>query len=214
MTPRHPPRALRDLTTPTRRRDPAGWGRGRGRMRAWGPCRRPRRLATRRPPPVTIPFRRVHVRGDDCATTTLLLQCDEQPDCQRTGQATAPRPAAPLGARPSASGSPAPATGQGAGQPSGCRAPHPAGAGRFLRRLRPIGSSPRRPGSRGPRDGPTRPVSRSIACRRNPRGEPASANPGRGTGPMWPRGSPERAAGRGAESGPRARSAVISLERR
>ena len=34
----------------------------------------------------------------------------------------------------------------GGAAPAGCRAPHPAGAGRFLRRVRPIGSPGPRPG--------------------------------------------------------------------
>ena len=79
--------------------------------------------------------------------------------------------------------------------------PAPSGGGTFPtsgpadRFVRP---APRIPGAAD--DAPTRPVSRSIACRRNPRGEPASAI--EGTGPMWPRVPPERAAGRGAGSGP------------
>jgi hypothetical protein len=97
MTPRHPPRALRDLTTPARRRGPAVLGPGRAVGCGRGVHAGGRGVSRRGgPPPVTIPFRRVHVRGDDCATTTLL-QCDERPDCQRTGRATASRPAAPLG---------------------------------------------------------------------------------------------------------------------
>ena len=173
-------------------------------MRAWGPCRRPRRLATRRPPPVTIPFRRVHVRGDDCATTTLL-QCDEQPDCQRTGQAAAPHPAAPLGARPSASGSPAPATGQGAGQPPRAAAPRTQ-RGRDVSYV--ASGRPVRPSGRADPAG--------VSIDRfgwDPRGEPAWGCRGWGTGPMWPRG-PE-----GLRAGSRVRAlrpdpAVSSLERR
>ena len=87
--------------------------------------------------------------------------------------------AAPLGARPIRVG--VARTGHwpgGGAAPAGCRAPHPAGAGRFLRQVRPIGSPARVPGFPGRGDdGPIRPVSRSIASRRNPRGEPASAIP-------------------------------------
>ncbi len=90
--------------------------------------------------PVTIPFQRVHVRGDDCATTTLL-KCDEQPNCQRAEQAAAMRLAGPLGARPIRTGVARTGHWPGGGAASGCRAPHPAGAGRFLRRVRPAGSS-------------------------------------------------------------------------
>src|SRR4051794_23377186 len=94
MTPRHPPPALMDLTTPTRRRDPSPPGRtGPVRpIRAWRPDRRPPASRDVRPSSVTIPRGpvlgdcpprpasvRVHVRGDDLCHYHL----DESPNCQR-----------------------------------------------------------------------------------------------------------------------------------
>ena len=51
MTPRHPPRALTDLTTPIGAPPPGKEGGVDAAGRVRGPGRRPRRLATRRPAP-------------------------------------------------------------------------------------------------------------------------------------------------------------------
>jgi hypothetical protein len=96
MTPRHPPRALRSLTTPIRP-PPGKLGTLPGAAapdlaRSASRLRGPRRHTTRRPPPVTMlvlgsarprgasqrlgPFLRVIPRSwRDCATTTLARLC-------------------------------------------------------------------------------------------------------------------------------------------
>ena len=134
-------------------------------------------------------------------------KCDEQPDCQRTGQATAPPVAAPLGARPIRVG--VARTGHWPGGGAALRLPRPApsGGGTF-----PTSGPADRFAATAPRisgaadDGPTRPVSRSIASVRNPRGEPASAIPvgdGADVASRSPRGLRAVARSRARGSGPR-----------
>jgi hypothetical protein len=139
MTPRHPPRALSDLTTPTGRRDPPKAGRcgrcGRGVLN-----RRPRASRDARPPSVTIPpgpasgsrpprpgSVRVHVRGDDlCHYHTWL--CDETPNCQRARATPARRLPGPFRPALIAPRSPRPGRwpgGEAVPLRGDCRAPRP-----------------------------------------------------------------------------------------
>ena len=189
MTPRHPPRALRSLTTPTRpppiaRERPSRGAAVTPRSRL---CRGRRRLATRRPPifRVTIPCAgrpaprradprsvRVHVRGETWIVPLprcrLRLTClrDQPPDCQRARGRDADRGEART--RPAS----ALAAGQGA-RPSRATAPPRTQRGDGIAEQ----TRDRAPGD------PGRAVRRSIGRRScvdaNPRGEPASGRPAR-----------------------------------
>jgi hypothetical protein len=91
MTPRHPPRALMGLTTPTRPRDPAPPG-GRRRIRPPYGRGRPR---SPRPRPRLSGARAASERSLDQQGVTFVDElvplphfwlCDERPNCQETGR--------------------------------------------------------------------------------------------------------------------------------
>ena len=121
-----------------------------------------------------------------------LGKCDERPDCQRTGQAAAPHPAAPLGARP------IPRRGRPHRPLARGRGSRPAAAPR-TQRGRDVsyvgsGRSVRRDGAPNLGGRGRRADSAGVSIDRFQKEPSGGAGGGRsrwGTGPMWPRGPRE-----------------------
>ncbi len=204
MTPRHPPRALGGLTTPTR---PPPSTRGECLASRKGTVRRELK------PPVCAAARGVVRRGGppifDCgatrppldggglvpprvrreivlATTTQTLESrclrDQRPDCQRRSEGRRrSRPGLP----PTRTSRPPPGRWPGGEAARGCPAPHPAGAEAFPTDPPPPDIAPPRRSGAG--DGGAR-RSRSLMVKRVERarpmrptnlgGEPAAGPPG------------------------------------